>query len=96
MRLYAAKLEDEMETTPANQKSRLNLVVTAELNNEMISWSQRLAITLSEFTRNALREHIQRLEQERLERELAEACSNYREFNKQFSSEWSRYETRVE
>jgi predicted KAP-like P-loop ATPase len=84
-----------METASINQKSRLNLVVTAELNEQMLSWSERLAITLSELTRNALREYIERLEQDRLERELAEACSNYREFNKQFSSDWSRYETRV-
>ena len=85
-----------METASINQKTRLNLVVTAELNEQMLSWSERLAITLSELTRNALREYIERLEQDRLERELAEACSNYREFNKQFSSDWSRYETRVE
>ena len=85
-----------METASTNQKSRLNLVVTAELNEQMLSWSERLAITLSELTRNALREYIERLERDRLERELAEACSNYREFNKQFSSDWSRYETRVE
>ena len=88
--------EDEMETNSTNQKSRLNLVVTAELNAQMLSWSESLAITLSELTRNALREYIERLEQERLERELAEACSNYREFNKQFSSDWSRFETRLE
>ena len=85
-----------METASINQKCRLNLVVTAELNEQMLSWSERLAITLSELTRNALREYIERLEQDRLERELAEACTNYREFNKQFSSDWSRYETRVE
>ena len=41
-------------------------------------------------------EYIERLEQDRLERELAEACTIYCEFNKQFSSDWSRYETRVE
>lgn len=85
-----------METASMNQKSRLNLVVTADLNEQMLSWSERLAISLSEFTRNALREYIERLEQDRLERELGEACTNYREFNKQFSSDWSRYETRVE
>jgi len=85
-----------METASTHQKSRLNLAVTAELNELMLCWSERLAITLSELTRNALREYIERLEQDRLERELAEACLNYREFNKHFSADWSRYETRVE
>ena len=85
-----------MENTTTNQKRRLTLIVTAELNEQMNSWAERLQVTLSELTRKAISEYIERLEQDMLERELAEACTNYREFNKKFSSEWAPYETRLQ
>jgi hypothetical protein len=31
-----------------------------------------------------------------MDRELAQACKNYREFNKEFSGEWAEFETRIE
>ncbi len=84
-----------MENLFATQKSRLQLNLTAELNEKLNAWAERLEITLSELTRKALSEYIERLERNKREQELAEACKNYRQFNKKFSSEWAKFETRV-
>jgi hypothetical protein len=84
-----------MENAMTNEKSRLNLNITIGLNEKMNSWAEELNITLSELARKALSDFIEKLEQNKREQELAEACRNYREFNKKFSSVWARYEMRV-
>ncbi len=85
-----------MGNTMINEKNRLNFNVTAELNEKLNSWAETLQLTLSELTRKALSEYIERLERNKREHELAEACKNYRQFNKKFSSEWAKFETRIE
>ncbi|MGA3287508.1 MAG: hypothetical protein ABSD46_08775 [Bacteroidota bacterium] len=77
-----------------NEKSRLNLNTTG-LSEKMNLWAEELNMTATELVRKALSDFIDRLERNRREQELAEACRNYREFNKKFSSEWARYETRI-
>ena len=83
-----------MENAMINEKSRLNLNTTG-LNEKMNLWAEELNITVTELARKALSDFIERLERNKRERELAEACRNYRAFNKKFSSEWARYETRI-
>jgi hypothetical protein len=89
-------MEEDMENMVANQKSRLNLNVTAELSEKLNSWADTLQLTLSEMMRKALSEYIEKLERNKREQQLAEACKNYRQFNKKFSSEWAKFETRIE
>ena len=84
-----------MGNTTINEKSRLNFNVTAELNEKLNSWAETLQMTLSELTRKALSEYIEKLERDKREQELTEACKNYRQFNKKFSSEWAKFETRT-
>jgi hypothetical protein len=84
-----------MENAMINEKSRLNLNITTGLNKKMNSWAEELNITLSELARKALSDFIENLERNKREQELAEACRNARVFNKKFSSEWARYETRI-
>lgn len=84
-----------MENVITNAKVRLNLNLSAELNDKLNSWAEQLQITLSELSRKALKEYIEKLERDKREHELAEACKNYRQFNKKFSSEWAKFETRI-
>ena len=84
-----------MENVITNAKVRLNLNLSAELNDKLNSWAEQLQITLSELSRKALNEYVEKLERDKREQELAEACKNYRQFNKKFSSEWAKFETRI-
>ena len=77
-----------------NEKSRLNLNTTG-LKEKMNLWAEELDMTLTQLARKALSDYIEKLERNKREQELAAACMNSREFNKKFSSEWSRYETRI-
>ena len=85
-----------MENSLMTQKSRLQLNLTTELNDKLNAWAEKLETTLSELTRKALSEYIEGLERNKREQELAEACKSYRQFNKKFSSEWAKFETRIE
>ena len=85
-----------METVMTGQKNRLNLNVPAELNERLNSWAEKLQMTMSELTRKALGEYLEGLERNKREQEVAEACNNYHQFNKKFSSEWAKFETRIE
>ena len=85
-----------MENSLMTQKSRLQLNLTTELNDKLNAWAEKLETTLSELTRRALSEYIEGLERNKREQELAEACKSYRQFNKKFSSEWAKFETRIE
>lgn len=85
-----------MENSLTTQKSRLQLNLTTELNDKLNAWAEKLETTLSELTRKALSEYIEGLERNKREQELAEACKSYRQFNKKFSSEWAKFETRIE
>jgi hypothetical protein len=89
-------MEAAMENTMISPKSRLNLNVTADLNKKLTAWAGILQMTLSELMRNALSDYIERLERNKREQELAEACKKYRQFNKKLSSELAKYETRIE
>lgn len=84
-----------MENLMMTQKSRLQLNLTAELNDKLNEWAEKLETTLSELTRRALSEYIEGLERNKREQEVAEACMRYRQFNKKFSSEWAKFETRI-
>jgi len=84
-----------MENSLMTQKSRLQLNLTAELNDKLNAWAEKLETTLSELTRKALSEYIEGLERNKREQELAEACKSYRQFNKKFSSKWAKFETRL-
>ena len=88
-------MEVDMEDTMANEKSRLNLNITAELNEKLNTWAGRLKVTLSELSRKALNEYVERLERDKRDQELAEACKSARQFNKKFSSGWAKFETRI-
>lgn len=84
-----------MENLLSTQKSRLQLNVTSDLNEKLNVWAVELDTTLSELTRKALNAYIEGLERNKREQELAEACKSYRQFNKKFSSEWAKFETRL-
>ena len=84
-----------MENMNISQKSRLNFFVTAELINKLNNWAEKQGMKLSELARIALTEKVETLERNKREQEVAEACRKYRDFNKKFSSEWARFETRI-
>jgi len=75
---------------------RKNFYLSSDLAGRAEAVAKTLDLDFSQLTREALHQFVERAEREALEQELAKACDNYREFNKQFSSEWARFETRVE
>ena len=85
-----------MVTVPATKEMRRkNFILPADLAGRAEEIAQSLGIDFSQFTREAIRQFIERIERESLEKQLEEACKNYRDFNKKFSPEWARFETRI-
>jgi hypothetical protein len=75
---------------------RVNFIASVFLLQKIKIVANESRLTTSDIIRRALELFVERYEREKLEREIAEACKNYREFNKGFSSEWAEYETRVD
>jgi predicted DNA-binding protein len=73
-----------------------NLYIPTELVQRAEALARDRRVAFSEFLREALHRFVEESEREQMDKELAEACRNYREFNKKFAPEWSHYETRLE
>ncbi|MCX6137294.1 MAG: ribbon-helix-helix domain-containing protein [Ignavibacteriales bacterium] len=71
-----------------NSKSRLNLVMPADLNEEMKTWADKLQVTISDIVRQAVCDYLRKLENDRIERELREGyIANY-DYYKRESEAW--------
>ena len=84
-----------MQIYSGKQMRRKNFFLSLDLDDRAAAVAKHLDLDFSELVRVALDEFIQRREREQEEEELAKACENYREFNKRFSPEWAKFETRM-
>jgi len=75
---------------------RKNFFMSVELARRADKVAGSLGIDFSQLTREAINQFVEKAERQALDRELAAACADYREFNKKFSSDWSAYETEAE
>ncbi len=79
----------------SNKKEKINFLAP----HEYIARASRLAkefnYSLSDIYRQALIKVIEELENKKIEKEVEAACRNYYEFNKQFSKNWSKYESKI-
>jgi hypothetical protein len=74
---------------------RKNFYLSTDLAGRAEAVARNLEIDFSQLLREALRQFVERMEREEMQRALAEACKNYREFNKKLSPEMAQFETRV-
>jgi hypothetical protein len=86
---------ERMKKAAINPNSRRHITLPAELHERLNSWVKEKNITPGELARRALCDYLEALERDKRNRELTEACKNYREFNKQISSELARVESRL-
>lgn len=86
MHTYISK--DEMQ--------RKNIYISVDLLERAEAVAKEMNVGFSQLVREAVHQFIIRQEQENAERELAAACKNYRDFNKNFGAEWSQFETVIE
>jgi post-segregation antitoxin (ccd killing protein) len=78
-----------------DEMQRKNFYLSTDLAGRAEAVARKLEIDFSQLLREALRQFVERMEREEMQRELVEACKNYREFNKKLSTEWAQFETRV-
>ncbi len=89
-------LEEGSVATLAAEKGtrRKNFFLPADLAGRAETVAKNLGVDFSQLTREAIREFVEKAEKDAMEKELAEACKNYRQFNKKFSVDWAHFETR--
>jgi predicted transcriptional regulator len=81
------RIKDEMQ--------RKNFYLSTDLAGRAEAVARNMEIDFSQLLREALRQFVESMEREEMQRELAEACKSYREFNKRLSPGWAQFETRV-
>jgi predicted adenine nucleotide alpha hydrolase (AANH) superfamily ATPase len=89
---------EKMNTETAvitGKRERVNFWAPSELIKRANRVAKAFNFSLSEVTRKALEEYIEKVEQERLEKEIGEACKYYYELDKEMAKEWESAEARI-
>lgn len=77
-----------MEATIQNETIRKNILLPKNLSIKADEISAELGINFSELLRKALEDFVGRMEMERVNREIAEACRFYYGIDKEIATEW--------
>ena len=72
---------------------RKSISFSVELLERAETAARGMNVDLSHLVRLAMDQFLGRMETEGMERELAAACQNYKEFNKRYAADWSGFET---
>ncbi len=75
---------------------RKNFYMPSELERRAEVIAHAMGVDFSQLAREAILQMVEREEKAALEKELADACKKYTDFNKKFSGEWSHFETRID
>ncbi|HSQ75736.1 MAG TPA: hypothetical protein VLT13_09285 [Bacteroidota bacterium] len=86
-----------MATLAAEKETlRKNFLLPADLAGRAEIVARNLGVDFSQLTRQVIREFVEKAEKEPMDKEQADACKNYRQFNKKFAADWARFGTRHE
>ncbi len=75
---------------------RKNFYLSSDLADRAETMAKSVGSNLSELIRKALEEYIVRIEREKVEKEIKEACEFYFEEDKEIAKRWSPLEPKVE
>ena len=85
-----------MNTVPPNsKKEKVNFFFPSELNRRASKVATDLGFSYSELVRQALAEFLERIERERINREITEAAKFFYDVEKRLADEWRSAETRL-
>jgi hypothetical protein len=79
----------------SGKKEKVNFLIPSELNKKAIAAAESLGFSYSDFVRQALAELVERIEREKIDREIEEACAFYFESDKKLAEEWRSAELRI-
>jgi hypothetical protein len=79
----------------SGRKEKVNFLFPSELNRKAIAVAKELGFSYSDLVRRALADWIERIEREKIDREIGEACREFYEIDKQLAEEWRIAESKV-
>ena len=86
----------DMSTLQRNtKKEKVNFFFPSELNRRASKAATDLGFSYSELVRQALAEFLERIERERINREISEAAKFFYDTEKRLADEWRSSETRI-
>ncbi|MFZ1978676.1 MAG: hypothetical protein WAV76_12035 [Bacteroidota bacterium] len=78
------------------KEKRVNFWASTDLINRANEAAKTLNNSLSEFTREALEERVKRIEREKIDAEVALACTKFYDLDNRTVKEWAQFETVIE
>lgn len=81
--------------TSRDGMKRKNVSFSVDLMERTEATARDMNVGFSQLVREALDQFLTRVEKQNADGELAVACQNYKEFNKGYTAEWSRFETSI-
>ena len=91
------ELAGELMNTPVpnGKKEKVNFFFPSELNRRASKAATDLGFSYSELVRQALAEFLERIDRERINREISEAAKFFYDTEKRLADEWRSAETSV-
>lgn len=82
--------------TLSGKKEKVNFFFPSDLNRRASEAATQLGFSYSELVRQALAEFLDRVERERINREITEAAKFFYDTEKLLADEWRGAETRLD
>ena len=81
--------------TISQKKEKVNFLFPYELNRKATAIARELGFSYSDLVRQALAEFLERIERNKIDREIEDACKYFYETDKKIAEEWRFAETSI-
>lgn len=81
--------------TISGKKEKVNFLIPSDLNQKANAIAESLGFSYSDFVRQALADFVEKIEREKTDREIEDACKFFYQTDKQLEDEWRFAETRI-
>ncbi len=78
-----------------NDNLKKNFILSYELANKAVETGKILGMNFSQVVRTALEEFVKKSQEERLEKEMIEACKFYNSIDSKIAKDWQKTEGQI-
>jgi metal-responsive CopG/Arc/MetJ family transcriptional regulator len=85
-----------MESVAQDDKVRKYFSLSKNLSNKADKIGSELGLNFSDLIRTALEDFVGKVEKEKIDKEIAEACAYYFDIDQEIASDWKNAEGNIE
>ena len=78
-----------------SEKEMVSLLIPKDIKREANDWAKSVHSSLSKLVAMLLRDYLQKLERERIEKEIIEACKSYYGIEEKIVEDWKFADSKI-